>query len=576
MIKSDKPVKTANDTKPGGKKHAGAMVWICVFSLLIILASVAKILYDGTLESAEAENAAVNRQTAAVFDIFFSNMRGASLILLETADTGAPENGNTLAATFFENNPHAAAVTFYEEAGKKSERLTFINESFFSVNGASPRLLDIFTELHIYAVDTARKGGKTVLNGETIFGFPLLAMFFPYRGGAGIVFFYPTELRETLTARTTYCINMDGSILVYSEHAPRRGDLNLSNHHFVKTLSETEQNSGQEYYVSNTGERILGAYTMLDSVPAALITETTYRAALSGLLLTAKRAVLIAACVIFFMTLILVSFIKSINTSLKKLELFDNVNHELEVVSRFADMRLARQSLEGALTDEAEYKKATLLLSEIEAFNGVAGRLNPKEAVSLINDYAVRMEACVNKTNGSIEQLQDGSIMAHWGSICASGDISHDALNAVRCALMMRVSVYELNKEREAAGKPYLKFFCGISSGEFIDGIASCNERSRHVLIGETAVIADIAKAQNIVFDTDILISESAWRLTQKYIVFEEVAPLQIEGREKPLRIFALINLKTRSGEAQVFPATLSDVRGLYFKQAESGGESLL
>ncbi|MDR1363269.1 MAG: adenylate/guanylate cyclase domain-containing protein [Spirochaetaceae bacterium] len=575
MAKSGKPelLNKADKIKNSDGKRAGVIVWICVFSVCLIFVAAGKILYDEALESAAIENAAVNRQAAAAFDIFFSSMYNASFTLLETADTG---DRGALAALFFENSPYAAAVSLYDDANNKIENKAFINNSFFSVNDASPRLLDIFTELHIDTLDAARKGNKTILNGESIFGFPMLAMFFPYRGRAAIVFFYPAELKDVFNSgpRMTYCVNMDGGALIYSERAPQRDSVVFDDHHFVRNMSVNTQSGGRERYVSSEGQNMLGAYTKLQSIPAALITEVSYSAALGDLVFAAKRAVATAAFVIFLMALILMLFIKNINLSLKKLKLFESVNHKLEVVSRFANMRLARQSLEGALPDGAEYKKATVLLSEMESFNGAVERLNPKDALSLINDYNVQADVCVKKTNGCLEQLPDGAVMAHWGSLCTSGDVGHDALNAVRCALMMRVSMYELNKEIEAAGKPRLRFFCGISSGEFVDGITDCDKHSHHILMGETMVIADIAKAQNVVFDTDILISESAWRLTQKYILVQEMPPLQIEGRLKPLRIFALVNLRTKQGEAQVFPATLDDVRSLYSQtESESGIE---
>jgi adenylate cyclase len=552
---------TNNMTKTDGEKRAGVLVAACLLSICLIFAAAGKFLYDETLENAGRENTVVNRQTAAALDIFFSNIYYASFALLETANSGADA-----ALLFFESNPYTAAVALYDNARpEKSKPVTFINKNFFSANNADPNLLDIFTELHTDALDAAQNGSNTVLNGESIFGFPLLVIFFPYRGRAALVFFYP-DLENVLEtgSRITYCVNMEGGALLHSEYDLQHDD--ISDHYFIENILLDTQSSGSQTYISGGGLRMLGAYTKLTAVPAVLITEMSYNEALSGLLFAAKRAAVAAAAVIFFLALTLISFTKNTNLSLRKLKLLDNVNHELETVSRFADMRLARQSLEGVLPAKAEYKKATVLLSEIESFNSVAEHLNPTEALALINDYAGRVNICVKKTSGSLEQLHDGALMASWGSISTSGNVGHDALNTIRCALMMRVSMYELNNARKAAGKPCLRFFCGISSGKFIDGIANCDERLRHVLIGETMIIADIAKAHNIVFDTDILISESAWRLTQKYIVAQEMPPLQIEGISKPLRIFALINLRTGPGEARVFPATLEDVRSLYLQ----------
>ncbi|MDR2659199.1 MAG: hypothetical protein LBC27_04330 [Spirochaetaceae bacterium] len=585
MAKSVKAVKSVKKIKTEGEKRAGVMVWISVVALCLILAASGKLLYDETLKSAATENFAMNRQASAALDIFFSNIYYSSSALLETvsgannmrpgsfrgdgnaADSSA-DDAPYPAALFFENNPYAAAVALYENSRyTKDASISLINSSFFRTNDASPRLIDIFTELHIDALNAAQNGIRTVLNGESIFKFPVLAMFFPYRGRAAVVFFSTAELEDLFKtgAETTYCTGMNGTVLLYSERAPRNERVaSLSKSYVFKSMLTSEQKSGWLTYTSGNGRRMFGAYTKLTSVPLALITETSYGAILSGLILAAERAAVISVIVILFLALILTSLTKSINASLKKLNLFDDLERKLKTVSRFANMQLARQSLEGVLPDEAEYKKATVLLSGIEAFNENVERLNPKEAFALLNDYTGRLNTCVKKTNGSFEQLPDGIVMGHWGSLWTSGNAGHDALNAIRCALMMRVSIYELNAELAAAGKPVLKFSCGISSGEFIAGTTNWDENSRHILIGENIIIADIARAQTSIFDTDILISESAWRLTQKYILVQEMPPLQIEGKLRPLRIFALINLRTRKGEAQVFPTTLDDVRSLF------------
>jgi adenylate cyclase len=165
-----------------------------------------------------------------------------------------------------------------------------------------------------------------------------------------------------------------------------------------------------------------------------------------------------------------------------------------------------------------------------------------------------------------LDQFSDGNVRAFWGALSSTGNAGHDALNCIRCALMLRVAVYELNRELPESS-PRIKLSCGISSGEFTAGIADCGERAAFTLIGGGSVLAETAKAQNIAFNTDILITEDTWRLVQKYVLVHEIRPLQIEGAQRPLRMFALINLRARAGEAQMFPATIKDVLSLYLPE---------
>ncbi|MDR2803920.1 MAG: adenylate/guanylate cyclase domain-containing protein [Treponema sp.] len=567
-------VTYVNKKKAAGEKYPRLILIACIFSLCVVLAAAGKLLYDKTLEGAEAENASSNRQAAAALDIFFSSMRSASITLLETVDAAAINSGGGYTAQaagnlpflFFANNPNIAALVFYDAPLKNNSSLTFINENFFRSGGLNPRLVDIFTELHMDALDAAARNKESVLNCESIFGTQTLAMFFPYRSGAAVIFFQPAKLDEIFKtgARVTCCINTAGDILIDSGRTLLRGGVNISTLHFVRNLLADRSNTGNERYVLEDGRRTLGAYSKLTAAPAVLISEISYDSALADFVFAAKRSAAIAVCALFFLAVIILSSTKSIGESLKRLKLFDETNHKLEIVSRFADMPLAQQSLSGDLPVEAEYKKVSILLPEIESFNYFTERLNPKDAVELLNSFNVCVDAGVKKTSGCLELFSSGLVMAHWGALATSGSAEHDALNCARCALMMRVSMYELNKKRTAAGMDSVRFLCGISSGEFIAGIADCGERSFHTLMGEETINADIAKAQNAAFDTDILLTEGAWRLIHKYVIVQEMQPLLIEGRVKPLRLFALINLRTKQGEIQVFPATIEDVRALY------------
>jgi adenylate cyclase len=56
---------------------------------------------------------------------------------------------------------------------------------------------------------------------------------------------------------------------------------------------------------------------------------------------------------------------------------------------------------------------------------------------------------------------------------------------------------------------------------------------------------------------TDILITENTWRMVGRSFITEEMPAVTVKGKEKPVRIFAVINFAgVKKG-----PRTLSDVR---------------
>jgi adenylate cyclase len=564
MIKIDSPQK--GDKETAGERLSVFLIASVLVPLCLILAVAGKLLYAKTLENAEQENSNINIEAAAALDIFFSGIRGGAALMLESA---APNTRPGDAEPPFFFNDRIAAAALYEYPGGKNPAAAFVNEKFFRDNNADSRLPEIFIELRKDALNAARQNRSTLLNCESVFGFPLLALFFPYAGGraesAIVVFFSAADLDKFFRPglRITYLLNISGETLLHSGFSPRSGE-NMSTRSFTRTMLLSPNENGRLRYTSDAGKKTAGAYSKLSSVPAVLVTESPFDGIFAGLAYTALRTAGAAAVVMIFCAFIAFSSTKAIRAALKKAKTLDEVNRKLETVSRFADMELARPYIEGTPPADASYKKASVLLSEIESFADIAEGLNPAEALSLLNDYVRRAAACVKKTGGALARFSDGVIKAYWGVHSSTGSEEHDALNCIRSALMIRVAVHEINRERVSAGLPCLKLCCGISSGEFAAGTTDCGWRTDYALIDKTLEFVQTAKIQNSFLNTDILITESAWRLTQKYIIAQDERLLQIKGKEKPLRIFALVNIRAQRGEAQVFPASLDDVRSLY------------
>ena len=68
--------------------------------------------------------------------------------------------------------------------------------------------------------------------------------------------------------------------------------------------------------------------------------------------------------------------------------------------------------------------------------------------------------------------------------------------------------------------------------------------------------LASRVEALNKPMGTDILISEDTWLLTKDKFITEEMPSVTVKGKEKPVRIFAVVNLKDSPG-----PQTLAEVR---------------
>jgi adenylate cyclase len=247
---------------------------------------------------------------------------------------------------------------------------------------------------------------------------------------------------------------------------------------------------------------------------------------------------------------------------------FQKMCSALHIFGRFTNKEIAVKAMRGEIKPGGLPKHATIFFSDIrgfteksETFTAVFGEAASDKIVFWLNDYFSRMVECVEKTNGTIDKFIGDAVMAHWGTAYTSGNPAKDAFNCVKAALMMRKSIHEMNMKRKKGdpGDPPIRIGCGINTGMVTAGQLGSETRMEYTVIGDPVNLASRIEALNKPLGTDILISEDTWKLVQKYFITEEMPPVTVKGKERPVRIFAVVNL---SG-IDKGPKTLADVRNL-------------
>jgi len=338
------------------------------------------------------------------------------------------------------------------------------------------------------------------------------------------------------------------------------------------------------------------AYTKLGIGGCTVITNIEYDKVFEGIAATTRRNIYLTIAVLSFSIMFIWFFAKTISVPLKTLaaaarkiesgifeiELkpkgrdeigfltnsFQKMCSALHIFGRFTNREIAIKAMRNEIKPGGLSKHATIFFSDIrgftaksENFTKVFGADASNKIVFWLNNYFSQMINCIEENNGTIDKFIGDAVMAHWGTVYTSGSAVQDAYDCVKAALFMRKALYEMNKERreDDPGNPMISIGCGINTGIVTAGQLGSDMRMEYTVIGDPVNLASRIESLNKPFGTDILISENTWELVNKYFLTAEMPPVTVKGKEKPLRIFAVINFAGIDKK----PQTLADVRSI-------------
>jgi adenylate cyclase len=585
---------------PIGAKLVTIITVLLLVSLSAITTLVSVMVSRDVRITAEDNNFTINQRSAAEAELTLSMIRSNVLALLDSLRIVESRGvADQLTVFFFERNQDIAAIVI------TGDREPLINPRFFTANELDPSLIGDFTAAESGAAERCRRGEALFLNAAPVFGVPCLAMFYPWReegSEEAVIILFSTESMVDIFgagANASYLVNDAGDILVSADYDMVKAGTNIADISLIQTMRTSPERNLQALYTDNNGERFFGAFQKLSIGNTAVITSVQYDVVFEGIAATTRRNMYLTGAVLFISIFFIWFFSKTISGPLKnlaaaagrieqgefELTLKSKSHDELGLLTdsfvkmgrglaererlkdtfgRFTNREIAERAMRGELALGGENKEATIFFSDIRSFTAISEKLKPDEVVEFLNDYMTRMVDCVDKTGGVVDKFIGDAVMAVWGAPVSAGSPVRDALNCVRAALMMRSNLREFNRDRGGDKKPIIRIGCGINTGEVVAGQIGSSRRMEYTVIGDAVNLASRTEALNKPLGTDILITENTWELVGKYLITEEMPPVSVKGKEKPVRMFAVVNMKvTKPGESQPKPVTLAEVRGM-------------
>lgn len=190
-----------------------------------------------------------------------------------------------------------------------------------------------------------------------------------------------------------------------------------------------------------------------------------------------------------------------------------------------------------------ESKDLTILFSDIRNFTSISENLTPEELIQLMNEFLTPMSDLVMSNRGTIDKYMGDAMMAFWN---APLDDDDHARHACQAALQMQDALIPINKgvvekALEDGREPILlKAGIGINTGPCSVGNMGSRQRFAYSALGDAVNLASRLEGQTKLYGASILAGEQTAILVPDF-AFLELDIIQVKGKEKPERIYALL-----------------------------------
>jgi adenylate cyclase len=192
-----------------------------------------------------------------------------------------------------------------------------------------------------------------------------------------------------------------------------------------------------------------------------------------------------------------------------------------------------------------ERRAVTILFSDIRDFTSISEQSDAAVLVEQLNEYFTAMVEIVMQHDGTLSKFIGDAIMALYGAPLSKG-ATEDAAAAVATAQEMRERLAELQQRWAAQGRPILKIGIGINHGEVIVGDVGSPQRREYTVIGDPVNVASRVEGLNKEFGTDILLTESVYKLVKDRVAAKLMGSVAVKGRGQKLNVYGLLRTESK------------------------------
>ncbi len=207
----------------------------------------------------------------------------------------------------------------------------------------------------------------------------------------------------------------------------------------------------------------------------------------------------------------------------------------------YTPRHLAEWILKSRSALEGERRQVTVLFCDIVDSTPLAAALGSEGMHELLNEFFGAALDEIHHYEGTINQFLGDGFMALFGAPIADED---HLRRAALAALGIRKQVEKRRAEHTVSGWRDVQVRMGLNSGFLVVGKIGNDLRMDYTAVGDTTNVA--ARIQSAARPGEILMSDSARRLSRGYINVEALPPAMVKGKSEPIELYRVIGVGTR------------------------------
>ncbi|EKD70477.1 MAG: hypothetical protein ACD_46C00523G0003 [uncultured bacterium] len=212
----------------------------------------------------------------------------------------------------------------------------------------------------------------------------------------------------------------------------------------------------------------------------------------------------------------------------------------LRSFQKYVPATLVRQLIETGQDAHigGDKKQLAIFFSDIKNFTTLAEHMHPNQLMRHLCKYLDELSKIIDKHGGTIDKYIGDSIMAFWGAPLPEQD---PCQHAARAALEGLKHSRKLNAAWTAKGKPVFFTRIGLHLGEAVVGNVGSSERLNYTAIGDAINLASRLEGANKMYGTQIIVSESVYKVLQNEFVLRMLDRVIVKGKKKTNYIYELL-----------------------------------